>query len=151
MWPEREIARRAGRGGARGREGGAIVARAATRDAPGSSVPSLQSQYSSFTLDLWITVVPPSHREIVAEVGCALGGIDAAEGSARRIVDASRAAGGDEAEERERREDRDVRAEGSSHASRAVVCRGAAAIGTKPKAKSSARGEQPRLPKRRAR
>ena len=83
--------------------------------------------------------------EIVAEVGCALGGIDASEGSARLIVDASRAAGGDAAEERERREDRDVRAEGSSHASRAVVCRGVAAIGTKPKAKSSARGEQPRL------
>ena len=52
----RGVGRRAGTGGF------AIGARAAMRDAPGSSAPSLQSQYSSFTLDLWITVVPPSHR-----------------------------------------------------------------------------------------
>ena len=59
--------------------------------------------------------------ELVAEVGCALGGIDAPEGSARLTVDARRAAGGDAADERERREERDVRVEGSSHASRVVV------------------------------
>lgn len=120
---EREIARRRGaRGGAAGGNG-----RVRDRRAGGDA---RRTRFVRAVLAVAVLVVhlglvdhggAAVASELVAEVGCALGGIDTPEGAARLTVDARRAACGDAADERERREERDVRVEGSSHASRVVV------------------------------
>lgn len=120
---EREIARRRGARGGAARGNGRVRDRRAGGDAR-------RTRFVRAVLAVAVLVVhlglvdhggAAVASELVAEVGCALGGIDAPEGSARLTVDARSAAGGDAAEERERREERDVRVKGSSHASRVVV------------------------------
>ena len=120
---EREIARRRGARGGAARGNGRVRDRRAGGDAR-------RTRFVRAVLAVAVLVVhlglvdhggAAVASELVAEVGCALGGIDAPEGAARPPVAARRAAGGDAADERERREERDVRVEGSPHASRVVV------------------------------